>query len=77
MDLITEEDYKKYLETLNYMVVYPDKTIKYYKSLRKIRSEIFVDSSTISKKLNENEGSCFVTCRINDYIYFIKKLDFR
>ena len=76
MDLITEEDYNKYLETLNYMVVYPDKTIKYYKSLRNIRSDIYVDSSTISKKLNENEGSCFVTCRINDYLYFIKKLDF-
>jgi len=76
MELLREEDYNKYLETLNYMVVYPDKTIKYYKSLRKIRSDIFVDSSTISKKLNENEGSCFVTCRINDYIYFIKKLEF-
>ena len=74
MELLREEDYNKYLETLNYMVVYPDKTIKYYKSLRKIRSDIFVDSSTISKKLNENEGSCFVTCRINDYIYFIKKI---
>jgi hypothetical protein len=76
MELLREEDYNKYFETLNYMVVYPDKTIKYYKSLRKIRSDIFVDSSTISKKLNENEGSCFVTCRINDYIYFIKKLEF-
>ena len=76
MDLITEKDYEKYLNTLNYMVVYPDKVIKFYKSLRDIRSEIYVDSSTISKKLNENGGSCFVTCRINDYTYFIKKLEF-
>jgi len=76
MDLITEKDYEKYLNTLNYMVVYPDKVIKFYKSLRDIRSEIYVDSSTISKKLNEKNGSCFVTSRINDYTYFIKKLEF-
>ena len=40
MDLITEEDYNKYLETLNYMVVYPDKTIKSAIEFKEVPSRI-------------------------------------
>jgi hypothetical protein len=76
MELNCEEDYNKYLNTLNYLVVYPDKETKFFKSLREIMKEIYVDSSTISKKLSENGDSCYVTCRMNDYIFYIKKMSF-
>jgi hypothetical protein len=76
MDLKTENDFNKYLSKLNYMVLYPDKQTKFFKSLREIMDEIYVDSSTISKKLTENGGWCFVTCRMNDYTFYIKKMEF-
>jgi len=74
MELKSEDDYNKYLNTLNYLVVYPDKETKFFKSLRDIMNEIYVDSSTISKRLSENDGSCFVTCRMNDYIFYVKRM---
>jgi len=74
MELKSEDDYNKYLDTLNYLVVYPDKKKKFFKSLRDIKNEIYVDSSTISKKLSENGDSCYVTCRINNYVFYVKRM---
>ena len=75
MELNTTRQYERYVKTLNYLVIYPDKSTKFFKSLRNISDDIYVDYSTISKKLS-NSTSCYVTCRINDYMFFIKKMDF-
>ena len=44
MDLKTENDFNKYLSKLNYMVLYPDKKTKFFKSLREIMDEIYVEA---------------------------------
>ena len=75
MDLTNYKEFENYFEQLNYLVVYPDKTTKFYKSLRNISKDIFVDHTTISKKLKE-EDSCYVICRINNFMFFIKKMHF-
>jgi len=77
MELNTSTQYEIYLNTLNYLVVYPDKSTKFYKSLRAITDDIYVDSSTISKKLSENDGLCFVISRVNNFMYYIKKMNFQ
>jgi hypothetical protein len=76
MELRTTHHFERYFKTLNYLVVYPDKSTKFYKSLRSISSDIYVDYSTISKKLS-NSNNCYVTCRLNDYIFYIQKMCFK
>ena len=36
MELNSSEDFDTYLKTLNYLVVYPDKTTKFYKHRHKV-----------------------------------------
>ena len=71
MELNSSEDFDTYLKTLNYLVVYPDKTTKFYKSLRSISEDIYVDYTTISKRLKD-ESSCMVICRLNNFMFYIK-----
>jgi len=75
MELKRSNEFEIYFKTLNYLVIYPDKTTKFYKSLRKISEDIYVDYTTISKKLKEDE-SCYVISRVNNYMFYIKKMDF-
>ena len=75
MELNSSEDFNEYLKTLNYLVVYPDKTTKFYKSLRSISEDIYVDYTTISKRLKD-ESSCMVICRLNNFMFYIKKMEF-
>ena len=56
-----------------YLVVYPDKSYHYFKSLREIKNNIGVDSSTISKKLG-NKDSCICIAKDTNYVFWIKKL---
>ena len=49
----TEQQMLNHIKNIKYLVIYPDKTRHFYKSLRKIGSEICVDASTISKKCKE------------------------
>jgi hypothetical protein len=58
---------------LKYLVVFPDKTKHFYKSLRDIALNICVDASTISKKLDISDH-CICIARGSDYIFWIKKL---
>jgi len=58
---------------MKYLVIFPDQTPHFYKSLREIATNISVDSSTISKKLDHSD-SCVCTARGSDYIFWIKKL---
>ena len=75
MELNSSKDFDVYLKNLNYLVVYPDKTTKFYKTLRSISEDIFVDHTTISKRLKE-DSSCTVICRLNNLMFYIKKMEF-
>tara|TARA_B100000795_G_scaffold269436_1_gene258794 strand:- start:4942 stop:5175 length:234 start_codon:yes stop_codon:yes gene_type:complete len=75
MELNKIYDFEEHIRTLNYLVIYPDKSTKFYKSLRKITEDICVDYTTISKKLKDDD-SCYVTSRVDDYMYYVKKMKF-
>ncbi len=58
---------------IKYLVVFPDQTKQFYKSLREIAVNICVDASTISKKLDTSD-QCICIARGSNYIFWIKKL---
>jgi hypothetical protein len=64
----------RYVTSLKYLVVFPDKTIKFYKSLRKIAEDISVDYSTISRRLSE-ENPCICSSKISGFIFSVQKLN--
>lgn len=72
--LITnEEKMKKYVNKNSYLVVFPDLSLKLFKSLRDIQSDISIDSSTISKKLSNNEH--YFTAKMTKYVFYIYKIN--
>tara|TARA_B100001063_G_scaffold239815_1_gene263923 strand:+ start:22676 stop:22906 length:231 start_codon:yes stop_codon:yes gene_type:complete len=74
MDMLTSEiKMKDYINKNSYMVVFPDKKVELFGSLRKIQDAISVDSSTISKKLKEQDFNYF-KAKGGDYVFFIQKL---
>ena len=74
MDIASTSQMDRYLKSLKYLVVFPDKTTKFYKSLRKIAEDISVDYSTISRRLNE-ENPCICISKISGFIFSIRKLN--
>ena len=70
----TEIEMKEFLQNKHYIVVFPDRSTKLYKSLREIQNEILVDASTISKKL-KSYNSCFCISKSSGYVFFIKKFN--
>ena len=70
----TEQQMLNHIKNIKYLVIYPDKTRHFYKSLRKIGSEICVDSSTISKKM-QGKDSCTCVARGSGFIFWIKKIN--
>ena len=71
----TERQMLNHIKTIKYLVVYPDKTRHFFKSLRKIADDICVDSSTISKKIQESENdSCICIARGSGFTFWIKKI---
>tara|TARA_B100000513_G_scaffold142340_1_gene65174 strand:+ start:1767 stop:1997 length:231 start_codon:yes stop_codon:yes gene_type:complete len=73
-DLITDEGkMKKYVNKNSYLVVFPDLSIKLFRSLREIQSDISIDSSTISKKLANNEH--YFTAKMTKYVFYINKIN--
>ena len=79
MKVLELDSYKKfesYMKQLNYLVIYPDKEVVFFKSLRNISEKIYVDHSTIAKKL-KNEDSCYVISKLNNYMYYIKKMQLK
>lgn len=74
MELNNEKKMIGFIEKNKYLVVFPDKGIKLFQSLRKIESEISISASTISKKL-KNENHCVCQSKGNDFIFYIKLLD--
>jgi hypothetical protein len=63
----------QYERSIRYLTIFPDKTIKYYSSLRSIAEDICVDHTTISKKLGEN-NPCICQSQSNNYIFLVRKL---
>ena len=47
-----EKDMEKYVKKYKYLVVFPDKKVELFKSLRDIQESICIDSSTISKNVS-------------------------
>jgi hypothetical protein len=70
----TEIEMKKFLENKNYLVIYPDASLKLFKSLREIQHEILVDASTISKKLKNTEG-CYCLSKSSGFMFYVKKMN--
>ena len=74
MDITLTSQMDRYVKSLKYLVVFPDKTTKFYKSLRKIAEDISVDYSTISRRLNE-QNPCICISKISGFIFSIRKLN--
>tara|TARA_X000000368_G_C22515309_1_gene486727 strand:+ start:285 stop:512 length:228 start_codon:yes stop_codon:yes gene_type:complete len=71
MELKSECDLERFIRKNKYLVVFPDKKSKLYKSLRDIEGEISVAASTISKKLKES-NSCICQSRGTEFYFFIQ-----
>jgi len=71
--MITKErDMRKYVNKYKYLVVFPDQKVELFKSLRDIQESISIDSSTISKKLSNNEH--IFIAKGSQYIFYIKQV---
>ena len=68
----SENEMTKYMKKMRYMVVFPDKKIELFESLREIQTAICIDYSTISKKLSNGEN--IFMAKGNGFIFFIKRL---
>ena len=66
-DIRSETRMEEYIEN-KYIVIFPDKTLQMFKSLRSIEKYINVSASTISKKL-KNENKCVCKTKGTDYVY--------
>ena len=65
-----EKDMIAYINKYNYMVIFPDKKVELFKSLRDIQNSISIDSSTISKKLKNDEH--IFTAKGSEFIFYIE-----
>ena len=76
MNMITNEStMKEYINKNNYMVIFPDKKVELFSSLRKIQEAISIDSSTISKKL-KNQDFNYFQAKGCEFIFYIRKLNY-
>jgi|TARA_B100000795_G_scaffold150076_1_gene112407 hypothetical protein len=73
MEIRTTGCMERYAKSLKYFVIYPDKTTKFYKSLRQISVDIDVDYTTISRKLKE-DNPCICISQLTNYIFMIRKM---
>ena len=65
-----EKDMKDYVKKYNYLVIFPDRKVELFKSLRDIQNSISIDSSTISKKLKNDEH--IFTAKGSEFIFYIE-----
>lgn len=59
---------------IKYLVVFPDRKTKTYKTLSDIQQDICINTSTISKKLKNNDSNIFKS-KGSGYIFYICKID--
>ena len=72
-NITTERIMKRYINKFSYLVIFPDEKVELFKSLRDIQQSICIDSSTISKKLKNDEH--IFTAKGSGYIFFIKRIN--
>ena len=72
MFLKNENEMNEFIEKYRYVVIFPDRKVELFKSLRDIQKQICIDSSTISKKLKEQNN--FFKAKGSEHIFFIKTL---
>ena len=65
-----EKDMIAYVNKYNYLVIFPDRKVELFKSLRDIQNSISIDSSTISKKLKNDEH--IFTAKGSEFIFYIE-----
>ena len=65
-----EKDMTDYVKKYNYLVIFPDRKVELFKSLRDIQNSISIDSSTISKKLKNDEH--IFTAKGSEFIFYIE-----
>ncbi len=73
MYIKSEEQMLQFVTALHYLVVFPDGSKHFYKSLREIGNAIGIDYTTISKKLGGNK-SCICIAKNVGYPFWVKKL---
>jgi hypothetical protein len=71
--LKTSNELEKYYNKIKYFVLFPDKKLKGFTSLREISREIYVDYSTISKRLSES-NPCVCYSSDNEYVFLVQKV---
>ena len=69
----SQEKMNNFIEKFCYIVIFPDKKVEIFKSLRDIQKSICVDASTISKKLKDNKY--IFNAKGSDNVFFIKKIN--
>ena len=67
-----EDKMISFINKFCYMVIFPDKKVELFKSLRDIQKTICIDSSTISKKLKNNKH--IFKAKGSDNVFYIKKI---
>ena len=74
MDITNKNSMLDYVKNnINYLVVFPNRETKTYKTLKEIQKDICIDTSTISKKLRTQTSNIF-TAKGNGYIFYIYKI---
>ena len=68
-----EDKMTSFIDKFCYLVVFPDKKVELFKSLRDIQKEICIDASTISKKLKDNKY--IFKAKGSEHIFFIKNIN--
>lgn len=71
--LKTSKEIKAYYDKIKYFVLFPDKKLKGFTSLREISREIYIDYSTISKRLSES-NPCICYSSDNEYVFLVQKV---
>ena len=72
MNIQTENQMEEFIRKFSYIVIFPDKKVELFKSLRDIQESVMIDASTISKKLKNNEY--LFTSKSTGFIFYITRL---
>jgi len=75
MNITTENTMLNFVNNnIKYLVVFPDRKTKTYKTLNEIQKDTCINSSTISKKL-KNKNSNIFQAKGGNYIFYIYKIN--
>lgn len=70
------EKIQNFVNQYKYIVISEDESCKLYKSLRNISSEILIDYTTISKKINSSiTNDTYCQSKTTKLYFYIKKIN--